>query len=845
MSRFLLGLSRFVFAATLLAAPWLFSGRPLPVQAGLAIGLSAAFGFWLLSKWLDPTARTGGWTGTTTVLVIVWCGFIGLAALQLFGPLSPGLPPHHGVVARIAPDFIGPSPEAETGTQSTALTRTQLARLIWPLVAIILGAQLYSLTVYRRGFYLLLALNGVALTVFGIAQRLTWNGKLYWLFPPPHEGQNFASFWNRNHAAGYLNLCLAAALGLLFAGVRESPYEWWPPRSSDDRPTWRAALVQLLLVAIPIGVIATASRGGILSAAGAFVVLIAFAFRTRQTSIVRLLMTSVVIGSILAASLGMWQLARARFDGFSLAAATEEGRWRHWRDMVPALNDVWRSGTGLGTYRYANRPYQNHALSTTYWNADNEYLELAIEGGLPAVLLLIMGGGTLLFFLRSVCRSVWMDDEETADLGPVTAFLLIAQGLQAGTDYGISIPANALTCAAMLGALTGSRFPSVGEVAHDEAGCRWKWWAWFPFLMVIGGMTASNREFSSAATAASFLQSVPDFESAELRDRSDLFIEASIAHAEQLLARRPDDFELHRCLAELHLHRYRRELFARAQAPRRVPKPPSPEDAWMQTHPAVWDAQCRQAAHQGHTAAIDDIRTDPAFQRDVPHAYEAFLRAQQLCPFDPQTDLHLASLSYLCGNGQEDRSRWLRTALVASPGEPKWLRAIALMTEPVIEDDLAALCWRRAIELDPNLQDTIYREAGRRLSPADTLEHVVLADAPSLLRFAELVDDPLIQQMAADRLATLLNAGTGQPQGETWMQLGRLALLQGQTEAACEHFRKAVQIEPLRWEFRLRYAQALEAKGDLTEALEQTKAGLRMSPEQPELQNLQKQLISR
>jgi len=322
-------------------------------------------------------------------------------------------------------------------------------------------------------------------------------------------------------------------------------------------------------------------------------------------------------------------------------------------------------------------------------------------------------------------------------------------------------------------------------------------------------------------------------------------VDASIARAELLRSKRPDDFEIDRCLAELHLHRYRRERFAQSQDLKTVPKPQPRDVAWSQTHPAMWDAQCRLWVHAGNTAALDAIRHDPAYQRDVPQAYEAYLRAERSCPFDSQTELNLAYLSYLCGNGQDDRTQWLRRAILSSPGEPKLLRAIALLTEPVLEDDLAAFCWRRAIALAPELQDTLYREAVARLSPAYALEHVVTADAPSLLRFAEVVDDPLIQQMAADRLSTLLNEGTVLPHGETWMQLGRLAQLQGKTEAACEHFRKAVQIEPLRWEIRLRYALALEAKGDTAAALEQTQAGLRLSPEQAELQNLQKQLLAR
>ena len=51
---------------------------------------------------------------------------------------------------------------------------------------------------------------------FGICQQMSWNGKLFWSFPLRHSGYPFSSFVNRNNAAGYLVLCLAAAFGVAF-----------------------------------------------------------------------------------------------------------------------------------------------------------------------------------------------------------------------------------------------------------------------------------------------------------------------------------------------------------------------------------------------------------------------------------------------------------------------------------------------------------------------------------------------------------------------------------------------------------------------------------------------------
>ncbi len=844
MSRALLGLSRFLCGAAILASPWLLSGRPLSVQVALAVALAVAWFLWMLGRLIASRNASAGWSASTTGLVVVWSGLIALALAQLVLPLDAGLPARHAVVARIASDVDWPQPVAVAGTQIPALTRLQLSRFIWPLIALVLGAELFAEPAFRRGLWLLLGINGAALTVFGIVQRLTWNEQLYWIFPQPFQGQPFASFWNRNHAAGYLNLCLAAVVGLLVAGLRRAPDEWWPSRSQDSQPTFRAGIVQVLLLALAAGVIATVSRGGIVACIAAAVVMIVTCLAMRATFIARQMMTLLIGGAVLAASLGMWQLAQSRFDQLDWRGAMEDGRWRHWQDMLPAWNDVWHSGTGLGTYRYANRPYQNHALATKYWNADNQYLEFAVEGGVPAVALIVAGGVVLLCFVRQTWRPALFEDEDTADLGPVVLFVTIAQGIQAFTDYGISIPANALTMALMLGALTGGR--GWRAPVRDALGVipsRRLLWQWLPALAVTICAVTGVREIYSTAEVDAFHQALPSLENPKSTDWTPLEVDAALGRADRFLADRPDDFQLYRTVAKLHILRYRQELLVTMQDPRNVPKPLDAEVAWRRTEPPAWDVLCRQWVRSGNLTALQSLQNEPVFLEHLPVAYAALQRARDLCPFDPQTDQLLGLLAYPCGNGKQQRDQWLRSAVFSAPGEPKFLREIAILSESVRQDDLAAFCWRRAIALDPSQQDAIFREAAERLAPGYVLEHVLEPDAGRLLRFAEVIDDPLIRELTAQRLASLLKQKTVSPTGEILVQLGRLALLEGDREAACEQFRQAVRLEPLRWEWRLAYAETLVAQNETDAALDQVQAGLRVAPEQPQLLQLKQTLM--
>ncbi len=114
---------------------------------------------------------------------------------------------------------------------------------------------------------------------------------------------------------------------------------------------------------------------------------------------------------------------------------------------------------------------------------------------------MVLGCGILLVFSRCSCGQQWFEVEDSADLGPITLFLVLTQGLQAATDYGISIPANALTFALMLGALTG------GWGRRDEAltGTSPRvMWRWIPIAALSAVMVAGWQELRSAAEVAKF-----------------------------------------------------------------------------------------------------------------------------------------------------------------------------------------------------------------------------------------------------------------------------------------------------------------------------------------------------
>jgi hypothetical protein len=103
---------------------------------------------------------------------------------------------------------------------------------------------------------------GFMLAVFGLTQSFTSDGsRVYW-FRQLTQSTAFGPFINRHHFAGYMELALAIPLGLLVTGALES---------------YKRPLYAFAAVVMAMSLVATNSRGGIISLGGEifFAVLVA------------------------------------------------------------------------------------------------------------------------------------------------------------------------------------------------------------------------------------------------------------------------------------------------------------------------------------------------------------------------------------------------------------------------------------------------------------------------------------------------------------------------------------------------------------------------------------------
>ena len=333
-------------------------------------------------------------------------------------------------------------------------TRSTLLMLLTLLVALLLGATFLegrrTLTVWA-GF---LAIFGLAMAVFALVQNFTWNGHFYWVGPTPEsvvgtDASPFGSFANRNHFAGYMELLVPVPAALVVTGgVR-----------GEARLFFGFAAIMM-----GVSTVASLSRGGLLSLAGAIVFIAVLSFVVPRTRSARVkpqgpagrshLWTriGVVAGIATAIALGtVWIGSRAVTDRLSETFAditgsdpqadfTTHRRWI-WRNTVSMIREHPIAGVGMGAYAKAYPAYSQNDAARVFSYAHNDYLQLLADCG-------AVGGVIAVWFLISVFsslrRALKARDPFLAGLAIGAGASILALLIHSLVDYNLQIPSTAL-----------------------------------------------------------------------------------------------------------------------------------------------------------------------------------------------------------------------------------------------------------------------------------------------------------------------------------------------------------------------------------------------------------------
>jgi O-antigen ligase len=312
-------------------------------------------------------------------------------------------------------------------TASPYNTRMELLLLLSDLIVLFLAVQAFRTLEDWRGFVWFGMFFGFLVSLFGILQQLTFNGKLYWVREMRYGGIPFGPYANRNHFAGFVELLLPLALVPLVLGrVRR---ERWP--------------VVGLFAILPIGALfLSASRGGILSFAVELGLLALVMFGRRIMGKTLLSAGAILLLALLMVSwLGVNQILQ-RFSSMQSLEMTGGKRASMRHDTWRLFLDHPLTGTGLGTLQIVFPPYETLYDGKIVNHTHNDYLEALAETGLAGGLCCAWFIGVLL--AESLKRFRQLNNSFAGAL-QLSGFIACAGFLiHSLVDFNLHIPANAL-----------------------------------------------------------------------------------------------------------------------------------------------------------------------------------------------------------------------------------------------------------------------------------------------------------------------------------------------------------------------------------------------------------------
>lgn len=264
-------------------------------------------------------------------------------------------------------------------------------------------------------------------------------------FGLPEGNRARGSFAYQNHFANYLAMTLSLGLGLLMAELSSRAMQWnWRniSRTVLESMLSTKILLRLALVIMVIGLILSRSRMGNAAFFTAMLAISLYAiwFYKNKPALLKPLVISIFILDMIAVGsiFGIEKLQQ-RYEETSFAS---EARDEVVRDSIPIVYDAPWFGHGGGSFYTVFPAYQPNYYSGFYDHAHNEYLQFAIELGVPLTLML---GLWLLWMLWLNLQTMRLRQNKLSrGIAFGCAIAIVHMLVHNLVDFNLQAPANAV-----------------------------------------------------------------------------------------------------------------------------------------------------------------------------------------------------------------------------------------------------------------------------------------------------------------------------------------------------------------------------------------------------------------
>lgn len=325
---------------------------------------------------------------------------------------------------------------------------TQEAVLLWLAYAAVVWSVPRAISSHEaaRRYTRFLVGLGMAVAALGLAQAAT-GGDLYWVRRVAPGAHPFGPYYNKDHAANLLLMCAAVGAGSFFARIRPvSEMDGYLPEQLRSLGG-RAACAALIVA----GFLFCGSRGALLAVplAGAGLALAAAGSVERARSR-RVRAAAALAAGALVVFLAFRHVS-AGADAGGVMERSVAGRLSIYWDAARWLRDSPLFGSGLGTFETVYPSYQDQGLSAKVDHAHSDWLELALEAGLPGAALALAAAALLAFVSTRAWRKARSREMRALIAGAAAAAAAFAA--HALFEFAFRIPGNAVLFLGLVGFL--------------------------------------------------------------------------------------------------------------------------------------------------------------------------------------------------------------------------------------------------------------------------------------------------------------------------------------------------------------------------------------------------------